>query len=891
MTWTSPSTPAGGVTGGRRSRRVRQPTAPRPGTSGPVPLVRRAGLLDITGRRLHVQRRAAAAAAHLSAGARSGGDGGDDRLVRARSATPWSLTGFLDFFTVADSMDVRCSRGARVAYDPGSRSTSIPTQHRSPGYRSGAGRPSRSAQPPCRAASTSPSSPAHATACTLVLFDRASGEPFAEIPFPEEFRIGDVFAMTVFDLDVETIEYGYRMEARSNPAGAIGSTAKILLDPYARLIGGRDVWGATPDWRQRRSAPRPARLRGLRLGGDRPLEMPIEDLVIYEMHVRGFTRHPSSGVRHPGTFAGMREKIPYLKELGVNCVELMPIFEFDEFENSRVAPRRPASGCCNYWGYSTVGFFAPKAGYAATGKLGMQVDEFKDAGQGAARGPASRSSSTWCSTTPPKATSTGRRISFRGLDNRTYYMLTPGGLLLQLQRHAATRSTATTRSSATSCSTACATGWPSTTSTASASTWRRSWAATRTARRWPTRRCWRRSPTTRSWRDCKLIAEAWDAGGLYQVGCFPAYGRWAEWNGKYRDDVRRFLKGDAGMAGELATRLLGSPDLYHGRGTGRLGQLRHLPRRLHAAPTWSPTTTSTTRPTARTTATAPTTTTSWNCGVEGPTDDPAISALRRRQIKNALAMLLVSQGVPMLLMGDECGRTQHGNNNAYCQDSDARAGSTGRWWSDNADLLRFVRAAIAFRRAHPVLRGTSPDRAGARRLLPGRQLARRAGVRAGLVAGGPAAGGDVLRPPDGGDPGGATTTASTWRPTPTGRATPGTARAPGAAWPGTCSPTPRRRVPLPTPTGPAPSRCSPTRLPVRVGDRSKSSSIARHVRNLDSGGIMVSRREDAHRMGQRDRQIRLTGELDSGSAAPSSTSWSARRRASRCAKLVLLMDG
>ncbi|MBL8795362.1 MAG: glycogen debranching enzyme, partial [Planctomycetia bacterium] len=201
---------------------------------------------------------------------------------------------------------------------------------------------------------------------------------------------------------------------------------------------------------------------------------------------------------------------------------------------------------------------------------------------------------------------------------------------------------------------------------------------------------------------CKLIAEAWDAGGLYQVGSFPSYGRWAEWNGRYRDTVRRFLKGDLGVVGDMAERLAGSSDLYYGRGTTasinfitchdgfNLADLVSYNDKHNEA-------------NGEENRDGANDNHSWNCGAEGPTDDPGVNALRRRQMKNALAMLLVSQGVPMLLMGDEVGRTQQGNNNVYCQDN-------GLNWLDwslrekNADLFRFTQRLIAFRQAHRVLR-------------------------------------------------------------------------------------------------------------------------------------------------------------------------------------------
>ena len=215
-----------------------------------------------------------------------------------------------------------------------------------------------------------------ATSCTLVLYHHGQKEPFVEIPFPESFRIGDVYSMLVFGLNPETVEYGYRFDGPYDPSkGQRFDKNRVLLDPYARSISGRSVWGVQPDL----SDPFPHRGQiiheDFNWQGDKPLEIPSCDLIIYELHVRSFTRDPSSGVRRKGTFAGLVEKIPYLKSLGVNCVELMPIFEFDEFESCLAAGDRRR---LNYWGYSTVGFFAPKAGYAASARFGMEADELKE---------------------------------------------------------------------------------------------------------------------------------------------------------------------------------------------------------------------------------------------------------------------------------------------------------------------------------------------------------------------------------------------------------------------------------------------------------------------------------------------------------------------------------
>lgn len=564
----------------------------------------------------------------------------------------------------------------------------------------------------------------HADYCVLVLFEKGAAEPMAEIPFRGmfrgvdrdepvwgEFRIGNVFTMTVFDLDPERIEYGFRLDGpherarRGEPGRHRFDPGAILLDPWARAVGGRDVWGRQPDWNLAYQHRARVAREDFDWEGDRPLEIPMEDLVIYELHVRSFTRHPSSGVRHPGTFAALREKIPYLRDLGVNCVELMPIHAFDEFENSRLDPETGET-LLNYWGYSTLGFFAPKAGLAATGAMGdgtAVADELKTLIKDLHRNGIEVMLDVVYNHTA-EGNEYGPTISFRGVDNATYYMLTPEGYYAN---YSGTGNTLNCNN-------------PVVRDMVLASL--RHWASeyhidgfrfdlAAILGRDPSGAPLANPPLLESLAydpvlgKCKLVAEAWDAGGLYQVGSFPAYGRWAEWNGRYRDALRRFLKGDAGLAGEMAQRLQGSPDLYaHGRRSPTasvnfvtchdgftLADLLSYDTKHNEANGEGG------RDGANDNH-------SWNCGWEGPCDDPAIQALRRRQAMNAIAMLMVSQGAPMLLMGDELGRSQRGNNNTYCHDNELN-------WLDwgllrrNADLHRFVKACIAFRRAHPVLRG------------------------------------------------------------------------------------------------------------------------------------------------------------------------------------------
>ncbi len=537
-----------------------------------------------------------------------------------------------------------------------------------------------------------------ATSCELLLFKRMEAEPYAVLKFPENYKIGKVYSMIVFGLNVHDFEYAYRMDGPYDPKeGLLFNKNNTLLDIYAKAVAGQRLWGIPQmegdvyrarvvkddfDWKD----------------SGQPL-IPMEDLIIYEMHVRGFTKHDSSGVAHPGTFAGLREKIPYLKELGINAVELMPIFEFDEMRDYRVVDNKPVM---NYWGYNTVCFFAPNTSYTAKveyNKEGAELKElisalhengiecildvvFNHTAEGDERGPC---------------------FSFKGFDNNIYYMLTPDGNYYNFSGCGNTLN----------CNhpivhqmiLECLRYW----TTAYHVDGFRFDLATILGRN-EDGSPMSKPPLLQSLAfdpilgNVKLIAEAWDAGGLYQVGSFPSWSRWAEWNGRYRDDMRNFLKGDFGMWEVAARRITGSQDIYNPEWRGNNASVNFLTchdgftlwdlysynEKHNEANGWGNTDGCDDNR-------------SWNCGAEGDTADEGILTLRRRLAMNAFAVLMCSRGTPMFFSGDEFLNSQFGNNNAYCQDNEIS-------WLDWKDLeknrahFEFCKYMAAFRKAHPVLR-------------------------------------------------------------------------------------------------------------------------------------------------------------------------------------------
>lgn len=534
-----------------------------------------------------------------------------------------------------------------------------------------------------------------AFSCKLALFHIGDDEPYAVIPFFDEYRIGNVYSMIVYGLDPYGFEYGYIFEGPNDPSsGLLFDSSKVLLDPYATLTSGRETWGGEK---------KPMRSRVLvddfDWQGDRPLEGAMSDLIIYELHVRGFTQHNSSGVANKGTYMGLAEKIPYLKELGVNCVELMPVFEFDELENTIPGPN--GEKLLNYWGYSTVAFFSPKAGYAASGKDMGQASELKSLIRELHANGIEVILDVVFNHTAEMGED-GPYISFRGIDNRTYYMLTPDGRYQNFSgcgntmncNHPVVRMLIIE----------CLHYW---TSEYHIDGFRFDLASILGRDRLgrpmsdpPLLEALALDPVLGR---TKLIAEAWDAGGMYQVGAFPSWGRWAEWNGKYRDDVRRFLKGDGGMTWVASEYLKGSHHMYDPAHRGECASINFIT--CHDGFTLMDLYSYNTKQNlanGENDRDGSNDNHSWDCVLSDDTNEKT-DALRHRMIKNAIAFLMLSRSVPMLLAGDEFGNSQNGNNNAYCQDNEIS------WldWNDlekNSDIFRFTKKMIALRHESPCLK-------------------------------------------------------------------------------------------------------------------------------------------------------------------------------------------
>jgi glycogen operon protein len=520
---------------------------------------------------------------------------------------------------------------------------------------------------------------------------------------PAHNKTGDIWHLMI-KTRKHDLQYCFRADGPHDPGGKghFFIDSALLLDPYARALSGGEKWNEPGknqagfkrnclivddhfDWE-----------------GDRPLMIPMQDSIIYEMHVRGFTRHPSSKVKHPGTFAGIIEKIPYLQELGITAIELMPVTEFNENENTRINPVT-GQGLLNYWGYSPISFCAPKASYAAENKNGNQVREFKEMVKALHKSGIEVILDVVFNHTA-EGGSDGPLLSFRGLDNSIYYLLDPE-TREYLNFSGCGNTLNCNHPIVKQLIIECLHFWVI---EMHVDGFRFDLASIlgrdqngEVLSNPPMVEMIAEDPILSH---TKIIAEAWDAAGLYQVGSFSTSGRWAEWNGKFRDDVRDFMCGHPAMVPSLATRIAGSSDLYQKNFRRPYNSINFITS--HDGFTlWDQVSYNNKHnlENGENDLDGSDHNISWNSGHEGETGNPAINLLRKRRIRSMMVILMLSQGVPMVLAGDEFGRTQNGNNNAYCHD-------TPLSWIDwtlkekNKDLFRFFSFIIALRKRHPVFR-------------------------------------------------------------------------------------------------------------------------------------------------------------------------------------------
>ena len=559
----------------------------------------------------------------------------------------------------------------------------------------------------------------HATRVRLELFDHPDDStPSRQIDLdPACDRTGDVWHVWVDAIQPGQL-YAYRVDGPYQPGdGQRFNFAKLLLDPYATAISRLDNWDFGKALGYDPSAPDRDLVRSevddaaampkciftqehFDWNEDQSPRHPWSKTVIYETHVRGFTVHASSGVQTPGTYRGLIEKIPYLKHLGVTAVELMPVQEFNE-NRGALAHSQAGEPLGDYWGYNPVVFFAPKASYSSSGGLGQQKLEFKEMVQAFHRAGIEVILDVVFNHTG-EGNELGPTLCFRGMDNAIFYTLE--GDKRYYRDFTGTGNTINANHPVVRDHILAAL---------------RYWVVemhldgfrfdlASVLGRDESGKLLANAPLLERiaedpiLRDVKLIAEAWDAAGAYEVGSFSKR-RWAEWNGRYRDDVRRFWRGDDGMLGLFASRLCGSADIYTRSGKGPESSINFVT--CHDGFTLNDLVSyryKHNEPNGENNRDGTGDNFSENCGVEGETADAGIEALRNTQIKNFLLTLLISRGVPMLLGGDEFRRTQRGNNNAWCQDNDLS-------WFDwtylerHREIYRFTRGMIAFRRAHPVL--------------------------------------------------------------------------------------------------------------------------------------------------------------------------------------------
>ncbi|CAL9236250.1 unnamed protein product [Arabidopsis halleri] len=559
-----------------------------------------------------------------------------------------------------------------------------------------------------------------ATICLISLSDLRQNKVTEEIQLdPSRNRTGHVWHVFLRG-DFKDMLYGYRFDGKFSPEeGHYYDSSNILLDPYAKAIISRDEFGVLgPDencWPQMASMV-PTRDEEFDWEGDMHLKLQQKDLVIYEMHVRGFTRHESSKIEFPGTYQGVAEKLDHLKELGINCIELMPCHEFNELEyysyNTILGDHR-----VNFWGYSTIGFFSPMIRYASANSnnfAGRAINEFKILVKEAHKRGIEVIMDVVLNHTA-EGNEKGPIFSFRGVDNSVYYMLAPKGEFYNYSgcgntfncNHPVVRQFIVD----------CLRYWV-TEMHVDGFRFDLGSIMSRSSSLWDAANVYGADVegdllTTGTPINCppvidmisndpilrgvKLIAEAWDAGGLYQVGMFPHWGIWSEWNGKFRDVVRQFIKGTDGFSGAFAECLCGSPNLYQG-GRKPWNSINFIC--AHDGFTLADLVTYNNKnnlANGEENNDGENHNYSWNCGEEGDFASISVKRLRKRQMRNFFVSLMVSQGVPMIYMGDEYGHTKGGNNNTYCHDNYMNYFRWDKKEEAHSDFFRFCRLLIKFR--------------------------------------------------------------------------------------------------------------------------------------------------------------------------------------------------
>ncbi|HEY4025447.1 MAG TPA: glycogen debranching protein GlgX [Candidatus Dormibacteraeota bacterium] len=546
-----------------------------------------------------------------------------------------------------------------------------------------------------------------ATEVTLLLFSGADDRvPIQTVRLdPETNRTFQFWHVYVRGATAR-LHYAYRVGGPWDPSGSGHryNPEKVLIDPYGRGV-------THPVWNRARACDPDDNLEcsmrtavidlgGYDWEGDRPLNRPMNETIIYEVHVGGFTRSLSSAARSPGTFAGIVEKIPYLQRLGITAVELLPVFCFDPTEGERVGP--DGRVLSNYWGYSTVGFFSPHPAYCQSPHEASHITEFRDMVKALHRAGIEVILDVVFNHTS-EGNQDGPVMSFKGLANYVYYHLSPEDRQFYMNYSGCGNTVNCNHPIVEKFVRECLEFW---TREMHVDGFRFDEASILS--RGPDGAPLALPPLpwdvelSEALADVKIIAEAWDAAGLYQVGYFPGY-RWAAWNGRYRDDIRRFVRGDEGLVGVVASRIAGSADIFQPGGHQPVNSINFIT--AHDGFTLNDLVTYNgkhNQANGEDNRDGNDDNSSWNCGVEGDTNDPLIDGLRRRQIKNFIAILMLSQGVPMVLAGDEARGTQHGNNNAYCQDNPIG-------WFDwelverNHDIVRFFSEAVSLRKRHPIL--------------------------------------------------------------------------------------------------------------------------------------------------------------------------------------------